>query len=954
MSERIEIMDSDGFEHVTQPWEDIKGDVERGVGEEKEEKNEENYEPEDVNDVKDDSGERDSKAVPTDPAKTIHDNRPTWTRMHLRHLSIEVLKDHKIDYVLDDRDPDYVLIQRWVPEYEQDFLWAATRALRTKRNFDHRGSNPSPPPRARFDRASSPGIIEVRRANRGAQLKLDINRIDMKRPGMKDWVGVKYTGQRGKHVLDVALEEGKAVRLAVNSEALRDELRIIVGAGVGLEINEQRNVLLGPWKVLVEYEGAIRQRLQKLEEMMKVRDEKPVERPVEKGDEDSDQLDEEVRSENSEILSRPPPNSCEVCDMVFPPHETPLECLDTRVAHLKCLVEFMDGDLKHVFDLRQQIKDGSLKEIAFADLWHLFSPGDVIVTSPLDRAYRVFYTSGGRPRLSKSELFEKKTVFSPFNINCFHMGYDWKAVGPVHETLRIQEYVGKKPVTELLVELDGKVMVEKVTVKLLKMLSADARKNKIEYLISRAKKLRSLRQGDHKYYSGIAGEETSTSSDDDDVRFARRVPVYQTRFIVDSRKVRELVESHVIIDTELKCENTAIGLFDAIEFDSRETAENCTHYGVPNYQYVSDRFPRECRCSDIVMDHVVDNDRAAKYKDDLHLLQQRDINDELEDDILMLLPPTIEGFVMEKKTWKMLNVDAISDPKDGEVTKQVDFKDLVLPDEHEGLLKALVMAHPSSQPIPSQKTNKTSKFSRFPESANLLIWRIADLTILLHGPKGTGKFLTVKALASHFNRPLYTITGSDLGMNTWDAGRVLTVHFERATKWNCIIAIPEAEYQFPRRKSPTERDFSASGVLLRELELFNGIVILTTDCKNDVEEQVIKGMDVCLASETWNHKDNMAIWHKAWELKIDRSRRSPDGKPRVLFVEETYLYWLEFIEGEYKMGKSWNGMEINNYFDTALALAEYDTDLANRSETPLLKANHLSIAARVTGASVCR
>lgn len=427
------------------------------------------------------------------------------------------------------------MIQRWVPEYEQDFLWAATRALRTKRNAAHRGSDSQYPSRVRFDRASSPGVIEMRRSDRGAELQLEINRIEF-----KDWASVKYTEQRRKHVLDVAVQDGRPMRVAINSEVLRDELRIVIGAGVGLEISEWRRVLTGPWKVLVEYEQAIRQRLQKLERLIIERDEKGTGQPVESREKQPDQVFDN-RPEVCEVRARDPPSSCEVCDVVFPPHETPLECLDTRLAHLKCLVQFMDSDLKHVFELRQQIKDGSLKEIAFADLWHLFNPGDLIVTSPLLRAYRVFHTSGGRPRLSKPDLFEKKTVCSPFNINCFYMEYDWKTVGPIHETLRISEYVGKKLVTELLVELDAKLMTERVTVCPIKMLSLDEKTKQISYLVSRGQKLRSLKQGDHKYYIGHAGEEQTW--DDDDPRFARRVAMDQSRFILDVKKEREFVSS---------------------------------------------------------------------------------------------------------------------------------------------------------------------------------------------------------------------------------------------------------------------------------------------------------------------------------------------------------------------------------------------------------------------------
>lgn len=64
--------------------------------------------------------------------KAVAAQRPTYTRMSRRHLSIETLNRYKIDYEF-DADPDYVLIKRWVPEYEQDFLWNHTKEIRERR-----------------------------------------------------------------------------------------------------------------------------------------------------------------------------------------------------------------------------------------------------------------------------------------------------------------------------------------------------------------------------------------------------------------------------------------------------------------------------------------------------------------------------------------------------------------------------------------------------------------------------------------------------------------------------------------------------------------------------------------------------------------------------------------------------------------------------------------------------
>lgn len=82
--------------------------------------------------------------------QAVDTNRPTYTRMSRRHLSIETLNRYRIDYEFDvvrghtiyhpnlmsnmKQDPDYLLIKRWVPESEQDILWTHTREIRERRS----------------------------------------------------------------------------------------------------------------------------------------------------------------------------------------------------------------------------------------------------------------------------------------------------------------------------------------------------------------------------------------------------------------------------------------------------------------------------------------------------------------------------------------------------------------------------------------------------------------------------------------------------------------------------------------------------------------------------------------------------------------------------------------------------------------------------------------------------
>lgn len=78
-------------------------------------------------------------------------NPPAYTRMSRRHLSIETLNYFRIDCEFDaagpflgalcrgtaanyKQDPDFVLIKRWVPEWEQDLLWNHTPEIRDRRH----------------------------------------------------------------------------------------------------------------------------------------------------------------------------------------------------------------------------------------------------------------------------------------------------------------------------------------------------------------------------------------------------------------------------------------------------------------------------------------------------------------------------------------------------------------------------------------------------------------------------------------------------------------------------------------------------------------------------------------------------------------------------------------------------------------------------------------------------
>ena len=96
-----------------------------------------------------------SRIVKNDSQNAVDLKRTTYTKIARRHVSIETLRVYGMPFKVDDvsvhcipkaaidadghslqHDPDhYVLIKRWVPEYEQELLWNHTRRLREEREY---------------------------------------------------------------------------------------------------------------------------------------------------------------------------------------------------------------------------------------------------------------------------------------------------------------------------------------------------------------------------------------------------------------------------------------------------------------------------------------------------------------------------------------------------------------------------------------------------------------------------------------------------------------------------------------------------------------------------------------------------------------------------------------------------------------------------------------------------
>ena len=128
-------------------------------------------------------------------------------------------------------------------------------------------------------------------------------------------------------------------------------------------------------------------------------------------------------------------------------------------------------------------------------------------------------------------------------------------------------------------------------------------------------------------------------------------------------------------------------------------------------------------------------------------------------------------------------------------------------------------------------------------------------------------------------------------------------------------------------------------VFLRVLEFYSGILFLTTNKVGHFDEAFKSRIHVSLYFPALNKRSTLKIW----KMNLDRLAKSK--KTLEVEAKEIYEYARDHYKELHKKGKmTWNGRQIMNAFQTAIALAEFD---ANKNQgKPLLRLEHFEIVAK--------
>ncbi|KAK7047184.1 hypothetical protein VNI00_006850 [Paramarasmius palmivorus] len=182
---------------------------------------------------------------------------------------------------------------------------------------------------------------------------------------------------------------------------------------------------------------------------------------------------------------------------------------------------------------------------------------------------------------------------------------------------------------------------------------------------------------------------------------------------------------------------------------------------------------------------------------------------ELTDEDYMICTPILLGFCFGVKTWGGFAMDRLQDIQWSDEA----FQSLVLDDKQKTLVHALVKQHSA----------RSMSFD------DVVKGKGKGLVGLLSGNPGCGKTLTAEAVAEATRRPLYVLSAGELGVKPHEVDKRLTQVLELAQMWNAVLLLDEAEVFLQQRNGTDVMRNALVSIFLKQLEYYQGILILTTN-----------------------------------------------------------------------------------------------------------------------------
>lgn len=131
---------------------------------------------------------------------------------------------------------------------------------------------------------------------------------------------------------------------------------------------------------------------------------------------------------------------------------------------------------------------------------------------------------------------------------------------------------------------------------------------------------------------------------------------------------------------------------------------------------------------------------------------------------------------------------------------------------------------------------------------------------LLSGRPGCGKTLTAEAMAEITESPLYTVSAGELGTEPMELDECLSRILELAQTWKAVLLIDEAEVFLQTRSCTDVNRNALVSIFLRQLEYYQGILILTTNLAAQCDSAFESRIHFCIHYPDLDFDSRREIW----------------------------------------------------------------------------------------------
>ncbi|KAI1126647.1 P-loop containing nucleoside triphosphate hydrolase protein [Nemania abortiva] len=527
---------------------------------------------------------------------------------------------------------------------------------------------------------------------------------------------------------------------------------------------------------------------------------------------------------------------------------------------MECLISFIDNDLKAKQD---SLKSHHRQAVPFADIAILFSPGDIAISNDYKQAYLVVNVMCTRHRVK--DLKRTGTNF-------------WKdrdkvefEDNPVRIYCAHVDFDGQLlgPVTRVfsISRYDGQKRVTSLPIFPFKYSKDDGLR---ERLIERGKAFFKVAGIRHMHYKGL------------------------------TLKTRDEVDSQVVVDFDEAINRHPEWKPNVKSLVDDTCVDECCETESTHYDEYIESWARE--------DFIASQLNAAPSATPSISIVPRDIHDieennTLTDDEYLIMSFRVFGFVLRSRKWHKLDMTHLFEV--ATLGAGEGFDELVLPSGHGDVVKSMIRQHLRERKLSGMNRDRT----------DVVRGKGRGLIILLHGVPGVGKTSTAECVADLFRRPLFQITSGDLGTTAKEVENSLEQNFTLASRWNSILLIDEADVFLAER---TKEDFVRNSLVAGNFPPY--VLFLTTNRVGVFDEAFTSRIHISLYYPPLDQKSTLQIFEKNWERINAQYKKA--GRTININISEITHFAIEYFDNN-KEGR-WNGRQIRNAFQSALALAELD------------------------------